>query len=396
MRHLPVNGERAAFERRQSLVATEVGPIVVGAGVVGLAVARELARRGQPPLVIERHEGPGRETSSRNSGVIHAGLYYPLGSAKARLSVRGSRLLYTFCAQAGVETRRLGKLVVATSEDEVGALEALAKRARENGAKPIELVDGASARRREPLVQAVAALVSGSTGVVDAHGLVKALEAEARQNGAEVCCRCELIDAEPRGDRMMLALRMPNDEVERVLTPLVVNSAGLDADKVARKLGEERWELQWCRGDYFVAPRSAAAGVQGLIYPLPSPHGLGVHATLDLGGRLLLGPDTTYIERCPTQPDVNPAKAEAFRTAGARYLPHLAEHELSPDSWGIRPKLQASGDSAEPKTKGEPEDFVIEISGAALHLLGIESPGLTASLAIAEEVVARLAAAGFI
>jgi L-2-hydroxyglutarate oxidase LhgO len=367
---------------------TEVGPVVVGAGVCGLAVAGELAERGLAPLVIERRGGAGRETSTRNSGVIHAGLYYPRGSAKARLCVRGNRLLYAFCQRAGVEHRRLGKLVVATSIEQVSELEQLADRARDNGAATLELVDGAVARRLEPRVRAEAALVSASTGVVDAHELVKALEARARHAGAEVCYRCVLIAAEPAGDGWLLTLRMPDGQLEALVTPLVVNAAGLDADRVARQLGEARWQLHWCRGDYFAAPRSAAAGVSRLIYPLPSRHGLGVHATLDLGGRLLLGPDTTYIAREPEQPDVDAAKAASFRAAGARYLPHLADVELSPDSWGIRPKLQASGEPV--------ADFVIEPGRASLHLVGIESPGLTASLAIAEEVGGRLSSSGLI
>ncbi|MCK5800165.1 MAG: NAD(P)/FAD-dependent oxidoreductase [Deltaproteobacteria bacterium] len=365
----------------------EVGPVVVGAGIVGLAVAAELAQRDLSPIVLERRSGPGRETSGRNSGVVHAGLYYPEGSLKARFCVRGKGLLEAFCAGDGIALRRLGKLVVATSDDEVPTLEALARRAMANGAE-VELVDASRARRLEPRVRAVAALHSPTTGVVDVHELIKAFEGRVRGRGGEVLYRYTLIEAEAQGDGWALLLETPDGGHERVWTPWVVNAAGLDSDRIAALLDDDRWSLHWCRGDYFSVPGGAARDVRGLIYPLPSNHGLGIHATIDLGGRLLFGPDTTYVPRNEAQADVDVKKAVSFRDAAASFLPHVATVEFTPDTWGIRPKLQAPG--------GPFADFVIAVGRAAVHLVGIESPGMTAAMAIAEEVSGRLDAAGLL
>ena len=361
----------------------EVEIAVVGAGAVGLAVARELAAAGRAPLVLERHLGPGREISSRNSGVIHAGIYYAPGSLKARLCGRGNRLLYAFCRQFDVPHRALGKLIVAAESTEQGALQQLAHRGSQNKVPGLRLLDGAEARRWEPAVAATGALFAPTSGIVDTHELIKALEGCARLGGAEVLYRCEVIAIEPGVDGYLLHLRRPGGR-EQLRARWLVNAAGLGADRVAALAGVSSYRLHWCRGDYF-----AVSGGRGLtsrlIYPVPQPQmtSLGVHLTLDLAGEVRLGPDVTYVERDRPVPDVDPAKAPLFWEAARRYLPGLRLEQLHPDSWGLRPKLQGPGQPA--------RDFVIREEGdrgapQLIDLVGIESPGLTAALAIAEQV----------
>lgn len=370
--------------------AAEFPAVVLGAGVLGLAVAAELARSGLETLVLERHAGPARETSSRNSGVIHAGLYDEPGSAKARHCVRGNRLLYELCRRDGVPHAPLGKWVLATASEQHGALEALHARALVNGAVGVSLCEGMALRRQLPGVRATLALVSSSTGIVDPLELAKALEARFCAAGGVVAYGHELMGVEPGADALRLRVATPAGE-EWLRAGLVVNATGLESDRVARWAGDHRWQLHWCRGDYFRVASSAARGIDRLLYPLPGAHGLGIHATLDLAGQLRLGPDATYVPRDAAQPDVDAGKAELFRQAAAAYLPQLATARLHADSWGLRPKLQAPGEPA--------ADFAISMGPPGVpmvHLVGIESPGLTAALSIAEEVRDLLRAAGLL
>lgn len=354
--------------------------IIVGAGVVGLAVAGELAQAGLTTVVLERHAGPGRETSSRNSEVIHAGIYYPPGSLRARLCVRGNRLLYRFCEQNGVATRALGKLIVASTDEEIPLLEDLLRRGQANGALDLRLVDGPGVARLEPAVAAVAGLLSPSTGIVDTHGLTKALEGKARALGAELLYRCEVIDVEPGERSYSVTVRNPSGS-EQLVSRSLVNAAGLDSDRVSAMAGVP-YRLHWCKGDYFSVSSRRASSVSRLVYPVPNPHlvGLGVHITLDLGGRMRLGPDATYVEReAGGMLDVDPLKSASFWTAARRYLPSLALGDLQPDMAGIRPKLQGPADGW--------RDFVVQEDRPGLvNLVGIDSPGLTACLAIGELV----------
>jgi L-2-hydroxyglutarate oxidase LhgO len=367
--------------------APEVDVVVIGAGVVGLAVAARLAGAGRSVIVLERREGPGRETSSRNSEVIHAGIYYPPGSLRARLCVRGNRLLYAFCEASGVACRALGKLVVACSDDEVSSLEELWRRGTTNGARELRLLEAQEARRLEPHVHARAALLSPSTGILDTHGLLKALEARARGHGGQLLYRCRVVAVDRRGEGYTVSVENPSGE-ERLAARVVVNAAGLESDRVAALAGVDRYRLHPCKGDYFAVSGRRARLVSRLIYPLPTTElqGLGIHVTLDLGGRMRLGPDATYVTRdADGVLDVDPNKAHTFWTAARRYLPALELEDLQPDMAGIRPKLQGPDDPW--------QDFVITDEQEAglpglVSLVGIDSPGLTAALAIAELVEA--------
>ena len=311
----------------------EVDVAVVGAGVVGLACAAALARAGRSVVVLERREGIARETSSRNSQVIHAGLYYRPGSWKARLCVRGRELLYARCRTRGIPHRALGKLVVAVEPAETPALEALAANARENGVSGLELLDGADARALEPALRAVAALHCPASGIVDAHALALSFAAEAEAGGATIVLRAELVAVEPDADRQRLVIRDAGGDLVRCTCAALVNSAGLAADRVAALAGidvEARgWRQHPCKGDYFSLAPGAPLRIARLLYPLPARDGaLGIHATLDLGGRVRFGPDAQYVEQ--PRYDVDPAKSKAFAAAAGRYLPSLrAEWLLS-------------------------------------------------------------------
>jgi len=355
--------------------------VVVGAGVVGLAVADRLVRAGLSTVVVERHPGPGRETSSRNSEVVHAGIYYPPGSLRARLCVRGNHLLYRFCQDHDVACRAVGKLVVAHGVADVASLEELKRRGDENGASDLQLVDRDDVRRLEPTIEAQAALVSPSTGVVDSHDLIKVLEARTRAAGGHLLYRCQVTRIDPTPNGFTIGLQNPSGE-EQLDTRLVINAAGLESDRVAAMAGCPRYRLHWCKGDYFTVVGSRHRSVSHLVYPVPGQQlvGLGVHVTLDLAGRMRLGPDATYVARDARGIlEVDATKASAFFQAARRYLPGLRLEELQPDMAGIRPKLQGPDDPW--------CDFAIaEDVPGLVNLVGIDSPGLTASLAIAEEV----------
>jgi L-2-hydroxyglutarate oxidase LhgO len=364
--------------------------LVVGAGAVGLACAAALARRGREVLVLERHGRMAQETSSRNSQVIHAGLYYPPGSAKARLCVEGRERLYARCHAEGIPHRALGKLVVATRQEEIATLEALLVRGSANGAPGLAIVDEAEVRRREPDLRAVAALLSPRTGVVDAHALCLSYAAEAEAHGARLLMRTEVLAVEAAAGHLRVEARGADGQTGRVRCGAVVNAAGLSADHVAARAGLDVDALGYrqhpCKGDYFALAPGAPLRVHGLVYPVPGAAGLGIHASVDLGGRIRFGPDACYVER--VHYDVDPAKARRFAEAASCYLPGLRAEWLTPDGAGVRPKLQGPDEPF--------RDFVIAEESARglpglVNLLGIESPGLTAAEAIAREVADRLA-----
>lgn len=369
----------------------EVDVVVIGAGAVGLACAATLARRGDSVLVVERHTRVGQETSSRNSGVIHAGLYYPPGSLKAVLCVEGRELVYARAARTGVAHRKLGKLIVATEGSERVHLERIAAIARENGAGDVRIIDGAEARRLEPRLNAELALWSPETGIVDAHGLMDSYRIEAKDHGADLLLCAELIAIERLGAGYDLVLEVGvQRERETVRAARVINAAGLAAPHIAELAGLDINALGYrqhlCKGDYFSVRASATKGLEHLIYPLPVHAGLGVHLTLDLSGQVRAGPDTTYV--AAEVYDVDPTKRAAFGAAIRRYFPHVQDDDLEPDYAGMRPKLQGPGQSF--------RDFVIAESTehglpGFVQLIGIESPGLTASEAIARRVAALLA-----
>lgn len=364
----------------------ECDALVIGAGVVGLACAAALARAGRSVVVVERHDGFGRETTSRNSQVLHAGLYYPAGSWKARLCVAGAAALYARCAREGIPYRRCGKLVVATQLGEVATLERLYALGTQNGAPELAIVDADAVWRMEPDVRAVAALHSPATGIVDAHALCLSFAAEAEAHGASIALGREVVAIEAASPGFRVVAQNAAGERESLAAAAVVNCAGLASDHVAALAGidvDARGLRQHpCKGDYFALAPSAPLHFERLVYPVPAGAGLGVHVTLDLGGRVRFGPDATYCDSLDY--GVDPNKAEAFARAAQRYLPSLRAEWLTPDQAGIRPKLAAPGEAF--------RDFSIEEQlPGFVNLAGIESPGLTAAPAIAERVVALLA-----
>ena len=369
---------------------TDTGLTVVGAGVVGLAVAARLAPEFPDLVILERNPRHGMETSSRNSQVIHAGIYYPPGSLKARLCREGNARLYALCAAHDIPHRRLGKLVTASSEDDLPALDRIAQTARVNGVA-LERLSAEEARALEPHVRSAGALWSESSGILDAHSLMDHLLQDALSKGAILHSPATLegIDHVPGGYR--LSIRR-GGERESFTTERVVNAAGLEADSVAAMGGIDvdraGYRLHWCKGSYFSAPPRDAALVRHLVYPVPGRESLGVHVVLDTGGRLRFGPDVEYLPDRTADYKVDPGKRGRFGEAARRLVPEIRDEDLEPDISGIRPKLQA---------KGEPvRDFVIrheEDRGLAgfYDLVGIESPGLTAAPAIAEHVAALIA-----
>jgi L-2-hydroxyglutarate oxidase LhgO len=364
--------------------------VVIGAGVVGLACARELAARGREVVLIERHERFGVETSSRNSEVIHAGIYYPPGSLKATLCAAGGPGLYAWCEAHGVPHRRLGKLIVATSPEEEPKLEQIVRQAEANGVTSLRPLSAAEVRGLEPHVRAVRGLWSPDTGIVDSHALMASLLADAAGRGCTAAWRHEVVGAERLGDGYRVAARS-GAETAALETRTVVNAAGLDADRIAAlpglDVGASGYRQHYARGHYFrVHPRKCHLA-RHLVYPAPQATHLGVHVTLDLAGGLRLGPDLEYLPDRRQDYDVPASLRATFHAAASRYLDGLEPDDLSPDLAGIRPKLQGPGEAF--------RDFVIAEEAARglpgwINLVGIESPGLTCCLAIGTAVADML------
>lgn len=361
----------------------QVQTIVIGAGVVGLAVARALARAGREVVILEAEEQIGSVTSARNSEVIHAGIYYAPGSLKAKLCVRGRQMLYDYCASRHVPHRRCGKLIVAVDAPEAEALEGIAARARQNGVDDLRQIGGAEARAMEPTLHAVAALHSPSTGIVDSHALMLSLLGEAEGAGAMLALGTP-VAALTRTDaayRVETAGAHPT-----VLTAReVINAAGHGSARLSREVCRDVPQTWLAKGNYFTLSRKAP--FSHLIYPVPSPGGLGTHLTLDMAGQARFGPDVEWL----ADPDhdradysVDPARAKGFYADIRRYWPGLEDGALEPGYAGIRPKIAPPGAPA--------VDFRIETHELEgfVALYGIESPGLTSCLAIAEAVLAKL------
>ncbi len=360
--------------------------VVIGAGVVGLAIARRLALGGREVIILEREEAIGTHTSSRNSEVIHAGIYYPAGSLKARVCVAGRKALYAYCASHGVPHRKVGKLIVASGESEIPPLRALKEKAEANGVPDLRYLGPADIARLEPEVRAVGGLLSPSTGIVDSHALMLAYLGDAEDRGAFLALASPVLGGQVRHDGT-IELSVGGADPVHIRCRTVVNSGGLFAQEVAASIEgvppESIPPRYLAKGSYY-----ALAGRQPfthLVYPMPAASVLGVHVTLDLAGRCRFGPDLEWVDEIDYS--VDPARAERFYEAVRTYWPALPDASLTPDYCGIRPKLHGPG---------EPQpDFVIQgpethgIPGL-VNLYGIESPGLTASLAIADEVAGRL------
>lgn len=369
--------------------------VVIGAGVVGLACARALALAGREVLILEAAPHFGAGASSRNSEVVHAGLYYPPGSLKARLCVRGRDLLYAYCDARGVAQRRCGKLVVATCDAQRGRLGEIARAAHANGVGDVRLIESVDARALEPELNCVAALHSPSTGIVDSHGLMLALLGDAENAGAMLALKTPVLDGRVLDDG--LQLNTGGEAPMSVAARTVINAAGLFAPLLASRLQglPPAWvaPARFAKGSYFSL--RGRTPFSRLIYPVPEPGGLGVHLTLDLQGRARFGPDVEWLDPAIvaahdfSQPEpfdyrVDPARLRGFDDAIRRYWPALPDDALAPDYAGIRAKIVGPDDA--------PADFRIDartehgITGL-INLFGIESPGLTSCLAIAEEVL---------
>ena len=372
-------------------MTTEVNLAIIGAGVVGLAIAAELSRQQEGILVIEKNRTFGLETSSRNSEVIHSGIYYPEDSLKARLCVEGNRLLYEFCQKYSVSHRRLGKIVVATDEDEVSKLEELYRQGLRNGAGDLRLLSRQEVKELEPDVEATAGMLSPSTGIIDAHSLMRLMYGLAKEQGTDFVFDTEVVGIEKTGDRYRVEIR-DREGTSTFTTGVLVNSAGLYSDAIARIAGIDidraGYRLHYCKGDYFSLNSPDGTPVSRLVYPLPEQAGKGIHVTLNLDGAVRLGPNAYYVD----EPDykVDETQRETFYRSVKRFLPRLQIEDLEPDFAGIRPKLQGPEEAF--------RDFVITHEDARglpglINLIGIESPGLTAAPAIARyvaEMVRRL------
>lgn len=351
---------------------------IVGAGVIGAAIAERLSRAGRTVVVFEQHARAGQVTSSRNSQVLHSGLYYPAGSLKARLCVAGNRSLAEWCTARGVGLRRTGKLIVATAAGEEPQLERLLAQGSANGVEGLELVDP---RRLEPNVSATAALLVPSTGILDAHGVVDSLVRSATERAAVFALRHRVLRVERTERGFELEVALPDGAHENVRARQVVNAAGLHADELLAGAARQHW----VKGCYFRVNRSRP--ISRLVYPVPAPNlaGLGVHVTLGLDGDVRLGPDVHPLPERREDYDVPESLGDAFFESARRFLPWLERAQLSADTAGIRPGLAPPG--------GAWRDFeIVESSPGFVSLLGIESPGLTCCLELAREVDRRLSA----
>ncbi|MFN0161392.1 MAG: NAD(P)/FAD-dependent oxidoreductase [Burkholderiales bacterium] len=362
-------------------MADSVQCVVIGAGVVGLAVARALAQKGMETVVIEAESGIGTGTSSRNSEVIHAGIYYPAGSLKARFCVAGRHALYRYCAEHGVATLNCGKLIVATDADQVAALAGLLARGHANGVPELRMLSRAEALAMEPALSCAAAVHSPSTGIVDSHAFMLALQGDLEVAGGMVAFASPVISGACRDDG--ITLQVGGASPMEIKAGVVVNSAGLTAPGLAARLdGLPRARVPaayYAKGNYYTL--TGRSPFSRLIYPAPEAAGLGVHLTIDLGGQARFGPDVEWVDTLDYT--VDPRRADSFYAAIRTYWPDLPDGALTPGYAGIRPKLQAPGEPA--------RDFVIEGPEAhgvpgLVNLFGIESPGLTSALAIADHV----------
>jgi len=360
--------------------------LIIGGGVIGCAIANAVSKRWQDVFLVEKFPKLGMATSTRNSGVNHSGIYYPKNSLKARHCVEGNRLTYEFCAKHNVPFRHCGKLVVAADAHEVEELSALKKRGEDNGVEGLRLIDAAEIRKREPHIRGTAALVVPSTGIVSAEELVHAYARVASNQGANMVTRAEVVSLTPSGKNIRVGLRIGDEEDsqdETIEARCVINAAGLYADEVAAMLGNHSWKIYPVRGEYCEVRGPRSSLINNLVYPLPHSDGLslGVHFTKTLWGTFLLGPTATYVDGKDNYEKDRLPIAD-FAHSAKTLLPEIEESDLQLGYSGLRPKLVPPGG------KGI-ADFVITRDPTvpqAIHLVGMESPGLTAAPAIAEHV----------
>jgi L-2-hydroxyglutarate oxidase LhgO len=360
---------------------------IIGAGVVGLAIATKLSENFENVFVIEKNKSFGQETSSRNSEVIHAGIYYPPNSLKSKLCVAGKLLLYKFCEEFDVPYNNCGKLIVASSDDEIRLLEDLKQKAVINGVDDIRFLGKREIHELGPNVKCVGALISPSTGIVDSHALMKQLETNAVNHGTQFAYGSEVLRIEKLIDGYRIFLNDSDGMDFSFTTRKLINSAGLESDKISGMLGilDESLKITFCKGNYFRVNPPKNKLVNRLVYPVPNPNmeGIGIHVTIDMGGGVKLGPDVEWMSENIYDYSVSKSQQKAFYESAKQFLPFLEMDDLSPEMAGIRPKVQKPGEAI--------RDFYIQEEAEKgfpgfVNLIGIESPGLTSCLAIAEYV----------
>jgi L-2-hydroxyglutarate oxidase LhgO len=360
---------------------------VIGAGVIGLAIAEKLSENHKNVFVIEKHTTFGQETSSRNSEVIHAGIYYTRDSLKAKLCVEGKRLLYDYCKKYEVPFNNCGKLIVATSEDEISIIEGIRQNAVKNGVDDLIFVDKSQIASMEPNIYALKAIFSPSTGIVDTHSLMKQYETNVLNNSGQIVYGSEVTGIEKVKHGYKVTLLDADEKDYSFTTRIVINSAGLTADKIAEMIGikDDALKIHFCKGEYFriIPPKNKLVG--RLIYPVPHQNmeGIGIHVTIDMGGGVKLGPDVKYLDSNVYDYKVTESRQEDFYKSAKKFLPFLEIDDIAPEMAGIRPKIQKPGDPQ--------KDFYIREESnrgfpGFINLIGMESPGLTSSISIANYV----------
>ncbi|MCJ8294759.1 MAG: NAD(P)/FAD-dependent oxidoreductase [Colwellia sp.] len=364
----------------------KVNVLIVGAGVIGLAIAAKLSQQLNDVLVIDKNASFGEETSSRNSEVIHAGIYYPKNSLKAKFCVKGKAMLYQYCQERHIPVDKIGKLLVAQGAEEENYLKQTLISARNNGVDDLTWLTQAELQELEPELLASAALCSPSTGIIDSHAYMQSLLAQAEQNNAMFVAKTKLVSAVPKKEGFEVSLDSQG-ELLSIRCNYLINCAGLHSESLAHTIeGLDKAfipKLHWCRGHYF--SYQGQSPFKQLIYPIPRDNGLGIHASLDMGGQLKFGPDTQYIEHLDY--DFPEQLKTKFLEQVSQYFPNIDANKLQPAYAGIRPKLQGKDDSF--------KDFVIQTSAVhqlkgLINLFGIDSPGLTSSLAIADYIAEQL------
>ena len=357
---------------------------VIGAGVIGLAIAWEIAQRKKDVFVLEKNHTFGLETSSRQSEVIHAGIYHPEHSLRTKLCIKGRSLLYKLCDRHDIAYKKLGKIIVAANENGITQLEKLYEQGRRNGIEDLMLLSRTELKRLEPNIEARAGLLSPSSGILDSYSLQKYFYSQAREKGAEFVFNTQIIGIEKAGTGYKVQIR-DREGISDFVARVVINSAGLNSDKIAQFAGidtaKANYRLHYCKGEYFSLSSKYRNLMSRLIYPTPEQAGLGIHVTLGLDGQVRLGPNARYVETIDY--GVDETQKEAFYNSAKKFLPMIELRDLAPEFAGIRPKLQASGEAF--------RDFIIAHEEQAgfpglINLIGIESPGLTASPAIAQYV----------
>lgn len=365
----------------------DVNITIIGSGVIGLAIACHLSSIYDNIFVIEKNKLFGQETSSRNSEVIHSGIYYPEGSLKARMCVRGRELLYQTCKKEGILFNKCGKLIVATENKELVELDILKDKAIKNNVFDLQLLDRKQVLEMDPNISAIKALFSPSTGIVDSHGLMKHFERSSIRNGVNFAYHSKVVGIKKQNNGYQIRLKDADDKPFIYSSSIVINCAGLESDKIAKMVGisDENYSISFCKGEYFRVNPPKNKLVSRLIYPVPMQNlvGLGIHSTIDLSGGLKLGPNAFYLNKNIYDYTVNSSNSLKFYNSAKKFLPFLSPEDLSPDMAGIRPKIQTPG--------GISKDFIIKNESDKgynnfINLIGIESPGLTSCMAIAEYV----------